>query len=287
MRLFRAATLLCFLIILALFYLCRNNTRLSSIVLSGNIEKITLTPKQFVDTTFDVSGVLEESDSMETSASQALWLNSGALFTVESGVGRTVYGDLPQEHIWRKKYSRTNSLDTDHGYHPQNIFRLITRTKYLNVQQQAYFKIKADHFSASPNRNESNGLLLFNRYVDDNNLFYAGIRVDGLAVIKKKVNGKYVTLAQTPVQRGKYSRSSNTNFIPHNTWLGIKTEVMNDDTGSVRIKLFLDMEGDNSWQLVLETEDSTKVLSQPGFGGIRTDFMDVEFKEYQIRETDM
>ena len=38
-------------------------------------------------------------------------------------------------------------------------------------------------------------MLLFNRYQDGQTLYYGGVRVDGAAVIKKKLAGVYTTLA--------------------------------------------------------------------------------------------
>ena len=39
--------------------------------------------------------------------------------------------------------------------------------------------VEADHFSTSPNRNSSNGVLLMSRYSDSGDtLYYAGMRVD-------------------------------------------------------------------------------------------------------------
>src|SRR3990172_10201649 len=145
--------------------------------------------------TFDSPGTLVEAGRMSDSVSPYWWLSSGAYLHVGSGVGSTIQGTLPSNDYWRRYYAQTSATDTDNGYRPQNLFRLVTRSRWQNFRQQIYFRIRRDNLSASPNRNASNGLLLMSRYLDQNNLYYAGIRVDGAAVIKKKYLGKYYTMA--------------------------------------------------------------------------------------------
>jgi len=114
-------------------------------------------------------------------------------------------------------YARTvNEAWSGGGYYPQNIFRLLTRTKWQNIEQEVYFKILKVNTSQNSNRNESNGVLLFSHYQDADNLYYGGIRVDGYAVIKKKVEGDYHTLAYEPVYTADaaYHRDTNSNLIP-------------------------------------------------------------------------
>jgi hypothetical protein len=142
--------------------------------------------------------------------------------------------------------------------------------------------------SKSPNRNASNGILLMLRYQDGDSLYYAGLRVDGSAVIKKKINGRYITLAQEKIFDGIYARETSPNLLPKNKWLGIKSEVKNENN-SVRIKLFGDLNETGEWQKILEVVDSKNISgSEPiykeGFQGIRTDFMDVEFKDFRVEK---
>ena len=122
-----------------------------------------------------------------------------------------------------------------------------------------------------------------NRYQNGNNLYYAGIRVDGNAIIKKKLNGKYYTLASSKIFPGTYNRISNPNLLPKNKWIGLKTEVTNVN-GKVNIKLYVDEGRTGNWVLVLDKTDSGGRFGTPitsaGYGGIRTDFMDVEFEEF-------
>lgn len=211
---------------------------------------------------------------------------------ISSSTGKTVHGELPKDNKWRLLYAKNNPLDTDEGYHPQNIFRLVTRGRWHNFRQEAYFKINGDNLSDSPNRNSSNGLLLLNRYEDGNNLYYAGIRVDGTAVIKKKINGVYHIMDQRPTFTGSttsatYDRASNPNLIPQNQWIGLRSEVTTID-GDVIIRLYIDGSTTGGWILVAEAVDDGEsigsVFDNQSHAGIRTDFMDVEMRGYKIEE---
>lgn len=239
---------------------------------------------------FNVSGQLEEAGSMKESRSPYWWLDSGGLMTIEENTGHTNYGDLPIFSKWNVMYRVSNPTDTDNGTHPQNIFRLITRSTWQQYSEQAYFNINTYNLSKSENRNVSNGLLLFLHYVDQNNFYYAGVRVDGTAVIKKKVNGKYFTLAQKKIFPGTYDRDKNPTLLPSHTWLGIKTSIQNNDDGSVTVRLYFDEKGDREnpqWKIMLTAVDGVggadgNPIVQESFAGIRLDFMDVEFSNFRI-----
>ncbi len=237
--------------------------------------------------TFNVDGELQESGSMGRSASPYWWLNSGGVMKIKRGVGSTNKGNLPPLSRWRVRYNLSNPTDTDNGYHPQNIFRLVTRTQWGNFSEEALFRIEKINESSSPNRNVSNGLLFFLRYLDGNNLYYAGLRVDGTAVIKKKINGEYFTLSQKKIYEGDYTGSNPHNLLPMHSWLGLRAEIESRADKSVIIKLFV-KEGDNGeWKNVLEAEDDPggfdgSPILDKGFAGIRTDFMDVEFRDFKI-----
>ncbi len=235
--------------------------------------------------------ILEESVSMGKSASAYWWLNSGGIMKISGQGFSTNIGPLPENSSWRKLYAKTNSTDTDNGYYPQNIFRLVTRQKWQNFSQSVYFNIDANNLTQSKNRNESNGVLLFNRYQDGDNLYYSGLRVDGRAVIKKKIGGKYYTMAEKNIWADgkKYDRKDNPNFLPFQQWIGIKSEVQNTDDATVVIKLYVDQEQKGDWRLVLEARDKNdkygkKPFLDQGYAGIRTDFVDVYFKQYDIQE---
>ena len=79
---------------------------------------------------FNTDGVLEETATPETSTSAYWWLNSGGRLLIQNGVGMTIQGDLPELDKWHKLYLAASPLDTDNGFHPQNLFRLITRSKW-------------------------------------------------------------------------------------------------------------------------------------------------------------
>lgn len=249
-------------------------------------ENILETPvMQFADN-FDVAEIIAEGGNILESKNPNWWVSSGAYLYRGQGIGNTIIGALPQNDRWRLEYAASNPLDTDNGYHPQNIFRLVLRSEWKNYTQQAYFKIIGDNLSVSPNRNESNGILLFNRYQDAFNLYYTGVRVDGKAVIKKKIGGVYHTLALEPFIDGKYDEDENPNLLPKGIWIGLRSTVENFPDGSVSVKLFVDKNKSGNWTLVAETVDDGKkygtALAKAGKGGIRTDFMDVEFSGYRI-----
>lgn len=237
---------------------------------------------------FHVPGTLEEAGDMDSSSSPYFWLNSGAKLLIKDNVGMTAQGELSLLEKWRRLYVAANPLDTDGGYHPQNIFRLVTRQKWQDVSQEAYFRIRKDNLSPSPNRNQSNGLLLMSRYQDSATLYYAGVRVDGRAVIKKKYHGTYSTLALKPIFPGTYDRTTNPNLIPAGEWIGLKSATKNNPDGTVTITLLMDRGHKGVWTSVLKAVDNAQTygpaIAAAGCGGIRTDFMDVEFDDYRFLE---
>jgi len=231
---------------------------------------------------FSVDKRVEETGSMSESKDMNWWVNSGGYFDAISSRAYTARGDLPPGSYWQKAYATSTPTDTDGGLHPQNIFRLLTRTKWQNFSQHAYFQVLKDNLSLSSNRNASNGLLLFNRYQDGDNLYYTGVRVDGALVIKKKVRGTYTTLGYKKYFAGTYNKTTNPNLLPKFKWIGVKSEVTNLADGKNNIKLYLDVGWTGVWSLVLEATDSEPSLNSAGYGGIRTDFMDVEFDGFLI-----
>ncbi len=237
---------------------------------------------------FDSQGLLSEAQNVTRSTSPYWWLDSGGLLSIKDGFGHTVAGEAPAENYWRQLYAQTSPTDTDNGSHPQNLFRLITRSHWYNFTQEIFFRINQYHLSSSLNRNESNGLLLMNRYVDGNNLYYAGIRVDGLAVIKKKVRGTYYTLGQTQIFPGNYHRENNPNLLPVNEWIGLRSRTTTLN-GEVKIELFMKRGlSRGEWDKILEATDNgqdTKIIDARAPVGIRTDFMDVSFESFAIKET--
>ena len=234
---------------------------------------------------FNSEGVLKEAGNLSESSSRYWWVNSGGSLIIKNGRGSTLSGNLPTTDPFRILYAANNPTDTDNGYHPQNIFRLITASKWQNAIEEAYFVIKKDNLSKSVNRNQSNGILLFSRYQNSNSLYYTGVRVDGSAIIKKKLNGIYYTLAEKKFWEGNvYDREENPIVLPKNVWIGIKSEVRNIAPNKVMIEMFVDIGKTGTWTSVMEVLDDGTIggntLSNKGFAGIRTDFMDVEFSDY-------
>ena len=94
-------------------------------------------------------------------------------------------------------------------------------------------------------------------------------------------------MAETKVLPGAYNRSTNPNLIQTGKWYGLKTEVTTGANGSAIIKLYIDEGAIGNWKLVLQaTDDGTKYGKVLGGGnaGIRTDYMDAQFKSYSINE---
>ena len=239
---------------------------------------------------FKVDGVLEETGKIDDSSSPYFWLNSGGQFILKDGIGKTIQGDLSFLSKWQMAYNLSNPVDTDSGYHPQNIFRLLTRSKWKNMSQGIYFKINKVNFSKSIERNAWSGALLFNRYQDGNNLYYTGIRMDGRVVIKKKTGGVYYTLAEKVFYNAdaQYNRDTNPNFIPGQKWIGLKSEIITNLDNTVSIKLFIDKDKTGNWILAAEAKDDGTtsggaVILNEGYAGIRTDFMDIEFDDYILK----
>jgi hypothetical protein len=237
---------------------------------------------------FNTDGAIEETGAMSQSSSPNWWMNSGGRLTKSGGYGHTVQGDLPEADYWRRLYAQNNPLDTDDGYHPQNLFRFVLRSRWRNFDQLVYFRINRVNMSVSPNRNASNGVLLFNRYQDGQTLYYAGVRVDGAAVIKKKLAGVYTTLAYGGIfpGYGTFDVTNNPNLIPENQWIGLRTMVTTNADGSVEVQLLVDQGG--GWNVVLDAVDTGASAGPPitadGYAGIRTDFMDADFESYSIAE---
>jgi hypothetical protein len=227
---------------------------------------------------------------MSESTSPDWWVNSGGRLCRGSGLGSTVIGSLPSADAWRTLYAANNPVDTDSGFHPQNIFRLVSKGLWKDFQQTVSFRIRTLNMSSSPNRNSSNGILFFHHYQDGANLYYAGIRVDGAAVIKKKIGGTYYTMAyRSGVYPGAaYNAASNPTLLPSDRWIGLRTVT---ETTSTTVTLRLELNDPvvgGGWVPVIEAEDSGQyggpAITVTGHAGIRTDFMDVEFNDYEAVE---
>lgn len=236
--------------------------------------------------TFAVDGVLQEAGSPQESTSPYWWLNSGGLLILKDGVGRTIEGKLDPLDRWRVRYGVSSPTDTEQGAQPQNLFRLITRSQWQHPRTEVEFFIAADNRSESPNRNESNGVLFMSRYKDADTLYYAGVRVDGHAVIKKKYQGTYYTMAEKPIFPGEYRPG--VNLLPQEVWFALRMETVTREDG-VHITLLMRDGDSDTWVELLSTVDDGRAYGTPriedaGAVGIRTDFMDVRFGEVRIEE---
>ena len=237
--------------------------------------------------TFDTVGVLEETGSMQESRNADWWLNSGGRLRFRDGVGATLEGELATGDRWRRAYAEGDPLDTDAGARPQNLFRLITRGRWRNARQSVRFRIDRITPTMSPNRNETNGVLLMHRFQDGKNVYYAGLRVDGAAVIKKKAGGVYFTLAYRQLYPGEYDREGAPSLLPLGRWLALETTIENEPGGGVRLAI-------RAQDPATHGEDLTEVLAvvdhgaespqivAEGHAGVRTDFAEVELDDYRI-----
>jgi hypothetical protein len=238
--------------------------------------------------TFNTSGTLAEASSMSRSSSPYFWLNSGAYLPMQDGLGKTVQGALPAADPWRLLYATNNPLDTGNGYYPQNVFRLVTRSQWTNAVQEIQFKIQHTNLTDTPNRDGYSGVLFFSRYRDGDTLYYAGIRMDGMAVIKKKVGGTYYTLALTRVFPGTYDRQKMPTLLPQKQWMRMRLVTQDAPDGSVSLTLYLDKSNTGQYVEAARATDAagryggTSVIGGPGYAGIRTDYQDIFFNDYKL-----
>ncbi len=239
---------------------------------------------------FDAShpSIIAETGKQKDALDPAWWLSSGARVHRTGKTVTTVQGKLADTDQFRLLYAASNPIDTDNGYRPQNILRLVTRAKFKNFNQQVFFNINQINTSKSLNRNQSNGVFFFNRYQDSNNIYYVGIRVDGSAVVKKKLNGRYYLLKSVAVYPGRYNRETLPNLLPIKRRIGIKTVIVNKANNNVDIKMYLnDNQLGSGWTKVLQIEDTgadVERILKRGYAGIRSDFMDVSFDSYEAIE---
>lgn len=276
--------------LLALLYIASSNPLLSQLVPEDmQAPHATAADTRAVPSpfryTFNVAGALNEAGSLSESSSPYFWLNSGGRMLMKDGVGSTVLGALPQNDFWRLLYSVSNPLDTGKGYYPQNIFRLLSRSTWDNASEEVRFNIQKVNMTDTPNRDEWSGVLLMSRYKDSDNLYYAGVRMDGDAVIKKKYKGTYTTLAQKPIpawSASAYDRTSNPNLIPANRWMRLKTTTATKADGTVQIDLYLDENDDGKYERILSATDTSKTITGAGSMGLRTDYIDMKFDDLTI-----
>jgi hypothetical protein len=267
-----------------------NELLLNSVKEINNPDFFKTKESRFVIDNFILNKEYEEISEEKRIFSDRWWVNSWAFFNIRGWKWSTNQWKLEKWSKWQTSYSKYNSwYDTDWWYYPQNIFRLILNTKFKNLEQYTYFKINKYILSKSKNRYESNWFLLFSRYIDADNLYYAWFRVDWDLVIKKKYKRQYYTLKSKKVFDWIYDREKKPNLIPINKLIWIKLEMKNIEENKVRIKAYTDIHNSWVWTLVLDFEDSNEssdeqVLNNEWYAWVRSDFMDVEIDKYYIKE---
>lgn len=238
--------------------------------------------------TFNKDGTLFETGKVKDSSSPYFWVTSGGELQIKGGVGKTIQNQLSADDRVRLIYKAMNPLDTAEGYTPQNTFRMVTKATWGNVDETILFRIAKTNLTNTPNRDGYSGIFLMGRYRDANNLYYVGIRHDGQAVIKKKINGAYHTLGHTQAfgEQSQYHKWSKPNLLPQNQWVGLRARFENLANGSVRIRMYLDAKNSGAFKEIVTVTDAGiggPAHTGNGSGGIRTDFMDVEFDNYDVR----
>ena len=174
-------------------------------------------------------------------------------------------------------------------------FRLVhRRSDWNNTRQHVKFRIDKTILDKSKSRKQSNGIFLWSRYQDQHNLYVAGVRVDGQAVIKRKSAGEYKTLAFSQVWSNKnsYYRDKNPQLIPENQWFGLRLDTITSKNGEdVELVLYIDKEDKGKWQELIRYTDTrdTDTFKGPifdsGHVGIRSDFMEVSYDNYIVFES--
>lgn len=238
--------------------------------------------------TFNSAGTLYESASLGGSTSPYLWLARGAKLVIDGSVGATVQGALPAGDPWKAAYANRAPVPTDSGAHPQNLFLLFAKAPVENVSAQVYLKRVADNLGNSANRQPYIGETLFARYKDANNYYYGGIRADGYAVIKKKTNGAYRTLALKKVFSGTYDPSGSYDLIPSGKWIGLRFSVVDTASGAPQLTLATDVGQTGSWQTALTVLDDPAKFGNPvtgsGLVAIGSDYADALLDNFRIAD---
>jgi hypothetical protein len=237
---------------------------------------------------FDRRGLIREAHSMSESSDPNWWVGSGAYVYLNNGTASTIQGILAKDDPFRVAYaSSNNSADTDFGFRPQNIFRIVNRNIWSgDYTEELYFNyLKYNNVTtAHKNLGATDGVSLMINYQDEDNLYYVGLRADGFSEIKKKIGGNY-SINENPVQVFPGVYKPYDNLIPQDRWTGLRAlvEHKQDKFGKdlIYIAMYVDKKGDGSWMYVTSFLDQDRIFKE-GHTGIRTDFMDVQFKDFQV-----
>ena len=237
---------------------------------------------------FDRHGLIHAVHLMSESSDPNWWLGSGAYVYLDNGIASTIQGTLAKDDPFRLGYLESkSSADTDSGFRPQNIFRMVNRNiSSGDYTEDLYFKyLRYNNVTAAgKNLGATNGVSLMINYQDENNLYYVGLRADGFSEIKKKIGGEY-SVNENPIQVYPGVYKAYDNLIPQDRWIGLRAlvEHKQDNFGKdmINIAMYIDKKGDGSWEYVTTFLDQNRIFKQ-GHTGIRTDFMDVQFKNFQV-----
>ncbi|MES2216426.1 MAG: fibronectin type III domain-containing protein [Patescibacteria group bacterium] len=234
---------------------------------------------------FRVDGVMGDANDISGSPSPYWWLETGGRMYLSNCLGSTILGKVPEGSPLQVHYSSIYKILSDNGSHPQNLFQLFMRTSLSNASEEIYVNVQAHNLTNAMNRAPWNGISLFLRYVDENAHYYAGIRDDGYAVIKKKRDGIYQTLVSKKIFPGTYNATTNFSLIPSQQWIGLKIIVADDSLGRPHLSLFMDKGRTGEWLLVSEVIDDPlrfgpKIAA--GICGMRSDFMDLLFDDFKL-----
>jgi hypothetical protein len=93
-------------------------------------------------------------------------------------------------------------------------------------------------------------------------------------------------MAQSTVIMGHYDRDQNPDLLPHGIWMQLAATTVTNADRSVTVTLSIEHNG-VSQEVLSATDagryDGTPPITGAAPQGIRTDFMDVRFKDYRIR----
>lgn len=220
--------------------------------------------------------LVSESHTFSESSSKKWWLSSGGQIYFFRNKIFPLTGDLHSSDPWYVRYKKNNPKGSNEGKRPQNIFRLVNVPLKKDFTQSVYFKLL--YYAAPFPEQPHDGVFLMSRYVDSDNLYYYGLRVDGVVVIKKKYHGKYTTLAYK-----KVLPDVALNNIPQDKYLGLKISI---NSNGVKNHLVAYLDLGTGFKKVFDIYDSSKDLSSFGKSGLRSDNMDVVFKDYNYEILD-
>jgi hypothetical protein len=161
------------------------------------------------------------------------------------------YGNGDPLNKWEVT-SQSFYAKNSHGWTNSPVFRAINK-----LGEFSNFTLQAKMMKMNQGNDPWEGLQLFVRYQNSDNLYAVGLRNDNTIHIKKKVSGVYTTIGQTPLD---------TNRLGY--WYKVKV-VANGD----RIQVFVDE------VKYLDVQDSS---FSEGKVGIRTDNIEAYFDDFIV-----